>query len=136
VLSRTQRAFGEEDLLARRHGDDHVSGEGLVTARGDADAETCGHSKGTLLIDIPEIDVAAERLQAAGARSSVHARADHGRGTARQAERLGRQRCGSAGAQRGHRACIHHRLDDARLGVREDHDSVHGRQAMRGIAGK
>ena len=100
----------EQDLLARRDGDDDVGGERLLPARGDADAEAGRDGVRPLAVDVPQRDVAAERLQLrAAARPFTPApitAADAG-----QAERLRRERRRRPRAQRGHRARVHDGLD-------------------------
>ncbi len=133
VLARLQRPLRQQDRLPRRHGHDHRSGERLGLARSRADPELGRDGTRPLPVDVPEQDVAAPLLEARRGRAAVDARADH-RCRTGAAERLGRDRSGGAGPQRRHRAGVQHGLDDAGLGVREDDETAHGREAPSRVA--
>ena len=136
VLARSQRAHRNQDRPAWRHRDDRVRPERLVETPGDADPEIGSHSACPFLVDVPQQDLTAERLERSSRGTPVHTHADHRRDSTGRLERLGRQHRGRPGAKRGHRARVQDRLDEAGLGVREDDQTAHGRQATLGVARK
>ena len=61
---------------------------------------------------------------------------DRSRRGVRAPERLRREHRRRTGAQRGHRRGVEHRAQLPVLGVRDEHDARHGREALRRVAGK
>ena len=86
-------------------------------------------------VDVPDRHGPPARDERARGRAAVDAGADHGRirrvGTA---ERLRSEHRRGARAQRGDRACLEHRLERTRLGVRDEHEAGHRRQAAGRVA--
>ncbi len=136
VLAGPQRALRNQDLPAGRHRDDGIRGQRLLEAAGDADAEIGRHGARPFLVDVPQDDVTAERLEGSGRGTPVHADADHSCVSTGRLQRLGRQHRRRTGAKSGHRSRVQNRLDEAGLGVREDDEPVDGRQSALGIARK
>ncbi len=128
VLAREQRSLPEQDLASRCHGDEQVGGQGLVSALGNLNAELSGHCLGAGLVDVPQRDRSAEGGERPRGRAAVHARPDdRSRLGVRPAEDVRGEHGGGARAKRRHGSGVQDRLDEARIGIREDDETGHGR---------
>ena len=106
--------------------DHEVGAERLRPGCCDLTAELRGSRFGPRGVEVPDRHRPPARDERARGRAAVDAGADHGRtrrvGTA---ERLRSEHRRGARAQRGDRACLEHRLERTRLGVRDEHESAH-----------
>ena len=136
VLPRLQRTRGEEHLTSRRHGDKELGSERLIARRGSA-ADALRDRRRARGVEVPDERRPPPRRERPRRRLAVDTGADHSRRLrVRTAERLRREHGSRAGPYGGHRRCVEHREEASVLRRRDEHDSHHCRESLRGVAGE
>ena len=135
VLAGFERALRVEHVGARRDGDDHLAGERLGSARGDAGAEPLGDELPPRRVHVPDERYDAVRDEHPRRLGAVHAAADDGVGRRlRPAERVRCEHARGGGAERRHRGGVEHGEEPSVLGVGEEHEPGDRREAAGRVA--
>ena len=134
VLACFERAFGIQDVGPRRHRDDDLARECFCGARRDTRAKTLGDELATARVDVPDERRHTVCDEHPGRLGAVDAAPDHGvRGSLGATERVSGEHAGRRSSERRHRGSVEDSEQAAVLGVREQHEPGHRRQAARRV---